>query len=518
MYTTNRRSLLLGAGAMASAAALGIAPMPLRAQTAAPRRGGTFRMAVSDFSSSEQLDPQMNEYRFMMHLQYQLRNCLIEVGPGGVLIPELATEWNPNADLSAWVFKIRPGVEFHNGKTLTAEDVVFSLNLHRGEASISEAKSLMAAITDVSVTAPLEVTVKLEAPNAGFPAILSMINMLIVPADDMNFAAGIGTGGYILETFQPGVRSLVKRNPNYWKEGRAHFDAIEIHCISDINARTTALQTGQIDAMDAVDTTTAPLLAAMPNIKLLQTKGKQHHAFSMNVKDPLFQNADVRLAMKLAIDREAVLTTIQAGYGSIANDQPISVAYAYHNPNLAQHSYDPEQAKFLLNRAGVSGLTVPLHVSELPFTGATNMAQLYAQHAAAAGITINVQREPDDGYWSSIWGQRPMFATRWSGRVNEDAMLTLAYSRQSLGGWNETSWDNEAFNNTLAAARSEVDEVKRKELYWECQRLIWEDGGMVAPIWADLLDATSNKIGHGEIGNDWALDGARCGERWWFTE
>ena len=98
------------------------------------------------------------------------------------------------------------------------------------------------------------------------------------------------------------------------------------------------------------------------------------------------------------------------------------------------------------------------------------------------------------------------------------AMLTLAYSRQSLGGWNETSWDNEAFNNTLAAARSEVDEVKRKELYWECQRLIWEDGGMVAPIWADLLDATSNKIGHGEIGNDWALDGARCGERWWFTE
>ena len=84
----------------------------------------------------------------------------------------------------------------------------------------------------------------------------------------------------------------------------------------------------------------------------------------------------------------------------------------------------------------------------------------------AAGVELDVIREPDDGYWSNIWGKKPFFATKWSGRVNEDAMLSLAYSRESIGGWNETGWDNEAFNAALLAARGEKDEAKRRELYW----------------------------------------------------
>lgn len=511
----SRRSLLLGAGAVSAASALGL--RPLRAQDA-PRKGGTFRVAVADFDSADTLDPQLNETRFMMQLQYQLRNCLIEVGPGGKLVPELATEWGSNLDLTEWTFKLRQGVEFHNAKTMTADDVVYSLNLHRGADTVSEAKSLLEAITDIKATAPDEVRVSLNAPNSGFPALMALINLLIVPAEDKDFGKGIGTGGYVLESFEPGVRSLVKRFPNYWKEGRAHFEAVEIHAISDVNARTTALQTGQIDAMGAADTATAMLLSAMPGVKLLQTKGKQHYAFSMNCKDPLFADPNVRMALKLSIDRQEMLDKILSGYGSIANDQPISEAYPDFDPQLPQHSYDPEKAKALLDKAGVSGLTVPLHVAEAPFTGATNMAQLYAEQAARAGITIDVKREPDDGYWSNIWGKRPMFATKWSGRVNEDVMLTLAYARESIGGWNETSWDNDAFNKALVAARGEKDEAKRRQLYWECQSLIAEDGGMIAPLWADFLDATSDKVAHAELGNDWELDGARASERWWFTE
>lgn len=512
---TTRRSLLVGAGAFSAAAALGLAPRGAWAQEAAPRRGGTFGLAVADFDTADTLDPQVNETRFMMQLQYQLRNCLIEVGPGGKLVPELATEWGSNPDLTAWTFKIRPGVEFHNGKTLDAEDVVYSINLHRGEKTISEAKALT-EITEVKATAPGEVT--LAAPNAGFPSLMSLVNLLIVPAGDAEFDKGIGTGGYTLESYEPGVGSKVKRFANYWKEGRAWFDEVETRCIADVNARTTALQTGEIDAMAFVDTTTADLLASAPGLKLIQTKGKQHYAFSMNCKDPLFIDPNVRMAMKLAIDRQEMLDKILSGRGSIANDQPISEAYEYHNPNLEQHSYDPEKAKALLEKAGVAGLTVPLHVADTPFTGATNMAQLYADQAAKAGITIEVKREPDDGYWSSIWGKRPIFATKWSGRVNEDVMLTTAYAREAIGGWNETSWDNAAFNSALVAARGEKDEARRKELYWECQRLISEDGGMVAPVWADFLDATTDKVAHGKPGNDWELDGARASERWWFTE
>ena len=105
----NRRSLILGGAAVSAASALGLRPAPLLAQTA-PRRGGTFRLAIQDFDTADTLDPQINETRFCMHVQYQLRNCLIEVGPNGTLVPELATEWNSSDDLTRWVFKLRQGV------------------------------------------------------------------------------------------------------------------------------------------------------------------------------------------------------------------------------------------------------------------------------------------------------------------------------------------------------------------------------------------------------------------------
>ncbi|ODM45213.1 hypothetical protein A9320_11240 [Ruegeria sp. PBVC088] len=513
----HRRTLLQSAAAVGTLGLLGLHGQPVQAQPT-PKQGGTFRLAINDFDSGETLDPQVNESKFMQNLQYQIRNALIEVGPGGVLMPELATEWSSNDDSTVWTFKLREGVEFHNGQPFTAEDAVFSVNLHRGEKTISVVKALMAGVTDVKATGPHEMTITLEGPNSGFPAVLSMAATIVVPAGTTNFDEGIGTGGYILESYEPGVKARVTKNPNYWKEGRAHFDAVEILAIRDVNARTTALRTGEVDAMNAVDATTAQLIKAMPGIDLIQVQGKMHYCFSMNLSETPYQDPDVRLAMKLAIDREDMVNKILGGFGSVANDQPISSAYPNHNPTLPQHSYDPEQARALMKKAGVEGHKHVLHASETPFAGAVDAAQLFSRHAAAAGIDIEVSREPEDGYWSNIWGKTPFFASRWSGRANEDLMLTQAYSRASLGSWNATHWDNDAFNTALIAARGEKDEAKRKELYWECQRLIHEDGGMIAPIWADILDAKSSKVATGDqVASDWDMDGNRASERWWFA-
>lgn len=514
-FSMNRRTVLTGAGALGASAVLGLSGQPLRAAT--PQSGGTLRLGIGSFDSGETLDPQVNETKFMQNLQWQLRNNLIEVGAGGVMVPELATSWEASDDLTQWVFKLRQGVEFHNGKTLDADDVVFSVNLHRGEDSISQTKSLVAVIADVEATAPDEVTFTLKEPNAGFPPVLALTTMVIVPAGTTDFDAGIGTGGYMLESYEPGIKSVVKRNPNYWKADRAHFDKIEMLAIRDVNARTTALQTGEIDAMNSVDPTTANLMAVMPGIDLVQTQGKVQYCFSMYCTDPLFSDVRVRRAMKMAIDREDMVDKVLNGYGSIANDQPISKAYQYHDPDLPQHSYDPDQAKALLKEAGAEGLTTTLHASNTPFTGAVEAAQLFAEHAAPAGITIKAAREPEDGYWTNIWGQTPFFAERWSGRANEDLMLTLAFSHESLGGYNATNWDNDAFNKALIAARSEKDDARRRELYSDCQRLISQDGGMISPVWADFLDAKASNVGiPDEVSGDWDLDGNRCGERWWF--
>ena len=514
--TTNRRNLLLGASALGTTTLLGVSSQPSHAQT--PTSGGTFRIGLGDFDSGETLDPQVTETKFMQNLQWQLRNNLIEVGAGGVLIPELATSWDSNDDLTVWTFQLREGVLFHNGKTMDADDVVFSIRLHMGEDSLSQIKSLVAVISEVEATSPNEVTITLNSGNAGFPAVMSLAGMYIVPADDMNFDAGIGTGPYMLETYEVGVKSVVKRNPNYWKADRAHFDSVEMLAIRDVTARTTALQTGEIDAMQSVDPTTAGLLQAMPGVDLIQTQGKVHYCFSMFSTDPLFADVRVRKAMKLSIDRQDMVDKVLNGYGSIANDQPISNAYEYHYADLPQTEYDPEQAQSLLKAAGAEGLATTLHASNTPFTGAVDAAQLFSEHAAASGINITVSREPEDGYWSNIWGKTPFFASRWSGRANEDLMLSLAYSRESLGGYNATNWDNGAFNVALTAARSEKDDTRRRELYAECQILLHEDGGLIAPVWADHLDAKSTKVSTPEaISGDWDLDGNRCAERWWFN-
>ena len=512
-FSTDRRSLLIGASALGATSLMGLSGKPA---IAAPAKGGTFRLGIAQFDTGETLDPQLTETKFMQNLQWQLRNNLIEIGPGGTLVPELATEWGANDDLTVWTFKLREGVEFHNGKTMTADDVVFSLNMHRGEKSYSQSKSLMGGITEIKPNGANEVVITLNAPNASFAPIMALTNLTIIPADE-DFNKGFGTGGYILESYEAGVRSLVKRNPNYWKEGRAHFDAIEMIGMKDAAARTNALRTGEIDAMNSVDPKTAKLISRSPDIDLIQTQGKVHYCFSMLTTDPLFTDANVRLAMKLAVDRQEIVDKVLSGYGSIANDQPISEAYEFHNSELAQNSYDPDKAKSLLKKAGAEDLSVTLHTSNTPFAGAADAGTLYSEHAKAAGIDISVKREPDDGYWSNIWGKKPFFASRWSGRANEDLMLTLAYSRESIGDYNATAWDNEAFNIALTAARSETDDARRKELYWECQAILSQDGGMIAPCWADFLDAkTSKVVTSEEISGDWDLDGNRAGERWSF--
>ena len=510
----NRRTVLGGLAGAGAVGALGISPK--RANAA--NKGGAFRIGVGDFSTSDTIAPTVAETRFTTYLSFQVRNCLVEVGPGGVIVPELAESWGASADLKTWTFKIRNGVEFHNGKPLVAADVVYSLNLHRGDDTTSAIKSVMAAVSDIKATSDHEVVVTLDSANAGFPSILAYFQTQIVQDGDKNFDAGMGTGGYILESFEPGIRSKVKRNPNYWKADRAHFDTVELIAIKDASARTSAITTGEIDAMNFVDTKTAKLIARNPKVKVIRTPGKSHYAYCVRTDTAPFTNPDVRLALKYAIDRQDYLDKILSGFGTLGNDQPINAAYEYFNPNIPQREYDPDRAKSLMAKAGMSGETIKLHVADTPFSGATDGAVLFREHAAKAGINLEVVREPDHGYWSNVWANNPFFASRWSGRINEDLMFSTAYSKDALTtGWNETFWDNDAFNKILIAARSEVDDDKRRALYWECQTLINEEGGMIAPAFADFVDAAAANVEHGDLSSDWDLDGGRASERWWFS-
>ena len=516
-----RRSFM--AGALAMGVSLTAANAILnRVEAATPKKGGRLRVGLTGGATTDTMDPGQILDLYMIHLQFgQLRNSLTEVAANGELAPELAESWEASPDAKTWHFKIRKGVEFHNGKSLTSEDVVASINHHLGEESKSAAKGIMAGVVSVKADGKHAVTVELSGGDADFPFLLTDYHMNICPANSdgtIDWASGIGTGGYILKEHDPGVRSFTTRNPNYWKTGFAHFDEVEINQIADATARSQALQGGQLDVINNVPTQTVHLMKRVPGIKIEATTGNKQITLPMRTDTAPFDNNDVRTAVKYIVNREEWLKKIVHGYGQLGNDNPVGPANIYRatEAELPQRQYDPEKAKFHLKKAGLSKLDINFHAAETGFGGALDAGQLMAASARAAGININVVREPDDGYWSNVWMKKPFSACYWSGRATENWIFSQIYAADA--SWNDTYWKHDKFNKLLVLARAELDPNKRRVLYVEMQQIVHHEGGVCLPLFRSDVMAYHERLHVPEvIGNNWELDGAKNAERWWFA-
>ncbi len=516
-----RRSFMQGALALGVSMTAASAILN-EVEAATPKKGGRLRVGLTGGATTDSLDPGQILDLYMIHLLFgQVRNGLTEVAANGKLTPELAESWDASPDAKTWNFKIRKGVEFHNGKSLTSEDVVASINHHIGENTKSAAKGIMSGIVSVRADGKHAVTVELSGGNADFPFLLTDYHMNICPANadgSIDWASGIGTGGYVLKTHEPGVRSFTTRNPNYWKTGFAHFDEVEINQIADATARSQALQTGAIDVMNNVPTATAHLMKRVPNIKVHATTGNKQITLPMRTDTPPFDNVDVRTALKYVVKRDEWLKKVVNGYGQLGNDNPVGPANIYRatEAELPQRGYDPDKAKFHLKKAGLSKLDVDFHAAETGFGGAIDAGLLMADSARAAGININVVREPDDGYWSNVWMKKAWSACYWSGRATEDWLFSQIYAADA--SWNDTFWKNDAFNKLLVIARAELDPAKRRVLYVEMQQILHNDGGLLLPLFQSDVMAYHERLHVPEVvGNNWELDGAKNAERWWFA-
>jgi peptide/nickel transport system substrate-binding protein len=306
----------------------------------------------------------------------------------------------------------------------------------------------------------------------------------------------------------------LKRSPGYWKAGRANFDAVELIAIADATARINALVTGQVDAIGRVAVAAVGLLQRNTDIVIEETAGWQHYTIPAWTDVAPFNDRNVRQALKHAIDRKAMVETILRGHGLVGNDQPLTPANRWYAKDIAPPPYDPEKAKALLRQAGHQTLKLDLSAADAAFPGAVDTAVLFKEHAAKAGIEINVVREPNDGYWSNVWLKKPFVMCFWAGRPTADQMFTMVYSKGSR--WNDAHWENEKFNQLLVAARTELDEAKRREMYREMQMLVRDDGGTIVPMFANYLDGRSKKIARGQhYAGNYDLDGWKCIERWW---
>lgn len=483
----SRRSVLKAAIA---AAAIPAMPRMLVAQEPQPKRGGHLILGLDGASSSDSLNPLKTLGTFQNTLNNQWGNCLVELGSDGNLMPELAQSWEANQAATVWTFKLRKGVQFHNGKEMTSRDVVYSIGFHYGKDTKSPVRAFLSTLKEVRAPSAYEVTVEFQQPNADAPYIFSDHHIIIIPEGE-DISKGIGTGGYVIESFQPGVKVLAKRNPNYWKENAAFVDSIETIGINDATARLGALQSGAVHFINRVDPKLVPTIKASGLLDVIELPSSGFYYYPMQVNRAPFDNRDFRLALKYAIDREKMIKLVMGGFGQVGNDQPISPIDPFYSAEIPQRPHDPEKAKFHLKKSGITD-PIGLAVAEASFPNAESAASLFQEDCAIAGINLQVNRVSSDGYWSNVWMKTPFCGSFGTGRPCADMTLSMGF--QSNANWNDSFWNREQFDKIVNQARGELDLAKRKQLYHEAQLMIHDDGGTILPVFNSLLFGSATNV------------------------
>jgi peptide/nickel transport system substrate-binding protein len=440
-------------------------------------------------SSGEKLtlDPSQQLSSDDATLVYAIYNRLIDVDDSFEPVPELAKSWQVSDDGKTWTFHLVEGVKFHDGSDFDANDVVYSYRRLLDPALASPAAAVLSFLTPEGITAvdPLTVQITTANPVAVLPLLLTTKFTLIVP-EGADAAAmkktAVGTGPFMVEQFDISnpVR-ILRKNPNYWKAGLPKAECLKITVAQEGLTAAVALQSGDADLVLSVDAASIPVLQADPNVTILETGAGTSMTLSMWIDQPPFDNPKVREAMKLAVDRQAMVDTVLLGFGEPGNDNPVPPSWpsAFTSEPLAR---DVEKAKALLAEAGYpDGLDIDLYTAE-GIPGMVKFAEAYKAMAADAGININLINTPPDSYWDDVWMKKPFVTSGWSIRPPIEG-LSVAYTKEAMDAmWNETHWLRDDYEGLLQQARAELDPAKRADIIKSVQKLLATEGGVIIPL------------------------------------
>ncbi|ANN60832.1 ABC transporter substrate-binding protein [Mesorhizobium loti] len=483
-----RREFLGRATALGVSATFASSLLAGAARAQGPVRGGFLRSGLGSGAATDSLDPAAIGSNVPIVFSKCWGELLLEMTPDGGIEYRIAEEIDSSKDAKTWTMKIRKGVQFHNGKEVTAQDVVATLERHSDEKSKSGALGILKSIESFKVDGG-DVVITLKESNADLPYLMTDYHLIIQPnggKDDP--AAGISAGPYKVTVNEPGVRHGGEKFKNYWQGDKyGHADQVEIIVINDPTARMAALQGNQVNMIGQVPPRIVDLVKQVPGVTIQNVSGRGYCSFNIFCDTAPFDNNDLRMALKLAMDREEMVDKILRGYGTIGNDFPINASYQLFPEDIEQRAFDPDKAKFHYQKSGHRG-PILLRTSEAGFTGAVDAAQLYAQSCAKAGITIKVKREPVEGYDSEVWNKQPFLTNFWNGRPTQDQIYSTVYL--STAPWNDTHFRNEKFDKLLIEARAEFDQDKRKDLYREIAIILRDEGGVIVPMFNQSIDAT----------------------------
>ncbi|MDQ3659903.1 MAG: ABC transporter substrate-binding protein [Actinomycetota bacterium] len=455
------------------------------------QRGGRLRVGHVGAGKGESFNPGRGSSFIDASRYFNLFDPLSRVSPTLEIEPGLALEWNPNNDSTIWEIKLRPDVTWHDGKPFTADDVIYTLQEMNDAKHVSHSSVTNIKLGDVKKLKDLTLRIPLKSPNARLFDSFVQQNTVIVQEGARDFSQPVGTGPFVFESFSVGERSLCKRNPSYWEEGKPYVDEWEDISIDDNAARLNALLSGEIDMLSQLPFAQAKDQQQRGEIQVLAADSPAIQVFIMAVDIAPFDDERVRQAFRLIPDRQALIDGALFGFGSIGNDLA-GKGLPFFAEDLPARDQDLEQARSLLKQAGAENLKVTLHTSDI-VPGFVEAATLLAQQAKGAGVTIEVKKEPANAYFdtSLLYTKLDFAQSFWT-----FSSIPIWYEQALLSDavWNETHWRDPSFDKLIRDAQGAPDESTATELWGQIQQTQYDQGGYI--VWSNqqLVDGASTKV------------------------
>lgn len=456
----------------------------------APRRGGRLRAAFAGGGASETLDPHLANLFADAARAKALFDKLADYGADLSARPRLAEKWEPNKTLDRWQVTLRKAT-FHNGKPVTAQDVLYSYRRIADPKKAFRAKASLEPIDlDASrATGPRSIEFVLRRPTAEFPNVLASFGAYIVPERATGFdTEPVGSGPFRFVSFAPGRSAVFRRYDDHW-DGAPHLDELEFIVANEESARVNALLGGQVEYAHELNPTTARAHEDKGQIEIVRLRNSAMQAFCMKTDRPPFDDKRVRQAFFLIADRRELVDGALSGAGEIGNDL-FGKGYEYYADGLPQRHQDLDRARALLQQAGAGRLKVTLDTSAVA-AGFTEAAGIFRDQAAKAGVTIDVKTGSKDTYWGDTLDNGTLCCYR-SGAMPLDAHI----SQRLLTGsaTNATRWKHKDFDALYQHAQSTRDKTERAAVYARMQRRLYAEGGFLIWGFADWILGTSPKV------------------------
>ena len=421
------------------------------------------------------------------------------------LQPMLATSWAPNKDGSVWTFQLRPGVTFHNGSPMTADDVVYTFQQLADPKNASNALSTFQGVlspSGVQKVGSTAVAFHLEAPNGNFPYLVSSdnYNAIIVPTGtdygkwQSNF---IGTGAFKLSTYTQGVGAQFVANPSYWGT-KALLSGTSFKFYSSQPPQILALEGNDVDVIGQFVPYGATSLLNNSSYNVIRLKAANHRELSMRNDLAPFTDARVRQAVAYTLDRQGMVSALLDGNGSVANDYPFGPRFPSTDTSIPQRTQDIAKAKSLLSAAGhPSGFSTTMKTEvyeEVP-----QLAQAIAADAAKAGINIKLDIEPQSAYYgkatygNSDWLDGTMSLVDYGDRGVTNVFLEALLT--SNGPWNAARFKNPTYDKLVGQFVAALDLSAQRTIAGQIQTLLLAETPLVIPYWIDGLTASTPSVG-----------------------